>query len=80
MTEQQLVERAVRFARSVKNINRFLLTNKDVLGLYGVREYAVDSKELRRYYESHEPNFAWRRWDVFYSEFQLRVEQHLSNK
>ena len=80
MTEQQLVERAVRFARSVKNINRFLLVNKDVLGLYGVREYVVDGKELRRYYESHEPNFAWRRWDVFYSEFQLRVEQHLSNK
>ena len=80
MTEQQLVERAVRFARSVKNINRFLLVNKDVLGLYGVREYVVDGKGLRRYYEYHEPNSAWRRWDVFYSEFQLRVEQHLSNK
>ena len=80
MTEQQLINRAVSFAWSVRNINRFLLTNKDVLGLYGVREYVVDSKELRRYYEYHEPNFAWRRWDAFYSEFQLRVEQHLSNK
>ena len=77
MTEQQLINRAVSFAWSVRNINRFLRTNKDVLWLYGVREYVVDSKELRRYYEYHEPNSAWRRFDVFHSEFQLRVEQYL---
>ena len=77
MTEQQLVERAVRFARSVKNINRFLLVNKDVLGLYGVREYVVDGKGLRKYYEYHEPNSAWRKFDVFHAEFQLRVEQYI---
>jgi len=79
MTEQQLIDRAVRFAWGVKNINRFLLPDRDVLELYGVREHVVNSKESRRYYEYHEPNFAWRRWDVFYSEFQLRVEQHLGN-
>ena len=77
MTEQQLINRAVSFARSMKNINRFLLINKDVLELYGVSEYVVDSKGLRRYYEYHEPNFAWRRFDVFHSEVQLRVEQYL---
>jgi len=79
MTEQQCINRAVEFARGVK-INRFLVINKDVLELYGVREYVVDDKELKKYYEHHEPNFAWRRWDVFYVEFQLRVEQHLSNR
>ena len=80
MTEQQLINRAVSFAWGVKSINRFLVPDKDVLGLYGVREYAINNKKLRRYYEHHEPNFAWRQWDVFYSEFQLRVEQHLSDK
>lgn len=77
MTEQQLINRAVSFARGMKNINRFLLINKDVHELYGVSEYVVDSKGLRRYYEYHEPNFAWRRFDVFHSEVQLRVEQYL---
>ena len=77
MTEQHLINRAVNFAQNMKNINRFLVVNKDVLDLYGVRTYVVNSKELRKYYEYHEPNFAWRQFDVFHSEFQLRVEQHL---
>lgn len=77
MTEQQLIARAVNFATNMKNISRFLTVNRDDLELYGVKTFVVDAKALRSYYEHHEVNIAWRKFDVFYEEFQNRVEQHL---
>lgn len=77
MTEQQLITRASNFANNMKNINRFLVVDKDTLELYGTKTFVVNQKNLRQYYEYHEPNSAWRNWDVFYTEFQNRVDEHL---
>jgi len=77
MTEQQLINRAVYFANNMKNINRFMVVDKATLELYGVKAFVVDTKALRAYYDRHEVNSAWRKFDVFNEEFQNRVEQHL---
>ncbi len=77
MTEQQLINRAINFAQGLKNTDRFLVVCKETLELYGVREFRVNTKELKKYYEYHETINEWRKFDVFLAEFQHRVEQRL---
>ena len=74
-----LENRAIRFANNVKHLNRFLVPDPVVEGLYGYRTYVLSETKLRTYYERHEPNPAWRNYPAFRNQMQSRVELHLGS-
>lgn len=74
MTQEQLQQRAVAFARRVTDLNRFLVSDKVTKELYGYTRFVLHERKLRDYYEHHEPNAAWRDWSSFRAEVEHLVE------
>lgn len=78
MNEIQMTTRAVRFANNVKNLNRFLVSDKTTEELYGYKNFVLDLKNLKKYYEHHETIAEWRDWDTFMRVIDERVNVLLS--
>ena len=69
-----LEARAIAFANRVKNLNRFMTLNVCLTEIYGCRQFSLDARALRRYYEHHEPNAAWRDFSAFRATIEYRID------
>lgn len=65
--------RAISFARNVKNLNRFLVSDRVTEELYGYKNFVLSESMLKSYYEHYEPNSAWRDFPAFRAEIELRI-------
>ena len=65
--------RAIVFARNVRNLNRFLVSDRVTEELYGYKNFVLSEQKLRSYYEHHEPNPAFRNFTAFRAELELRL-------
>ena len=50
-----LTKRAAKFAKNVKNLGRFLVSDKVTEELYGYKQMVVSEAKLKQYYEHFEP-------------------------
>ncbi len=71
--EMNTEDRAIRFARNVKDLNRFLVTDRVTEELYGYKNFVLSEQKLKTYYEHHEPNPAMRNFTAFRAELELRL-------
>lgn len=73
MSQQDLQQRAVDFARRVPNLNRFMISDKVTAELYGHVHFVLDARKLRSFYVRNEPVAELRNWDVFLAEVESRI-------
>jgi hypothetical protein len=74
MRTERIADRAVAFANNVRKLNRFLVSDRVTDELYGFRRFVLDERNLRSYYERHEPIAEWRDFETFRVVIERRIE------